>query len=154
MDFITAFSFIIFMALTPFAAMGVYWLGVRAGELIQARVDNEALRCVLLRLNDAVVTAVKDLEQSVVDEVKAAAEDGRISRGERRRIKEKAVRHVKSYLGPKGLKELGGVLGLWDLAVEDFIGSKVEAAVLDLRRTAAGNPSGAPSTATASSTDS
>jgi len=154
MDFITAFSFIIFMALTPFAAMGVYWLGVRAGELIQARVDNEALRCVLLRLNDAVVTAVKDLEQSVVDEVKAAAEDGRISREERRRIKEKAVRHVKSYLGPKGLKELGGVLGLWDLAVEDFIGSKVEAAVLDLRRTAAGNPSGAPSTATASSTDS
>lgn len=142
MDFITVFSFIIFMVLVPFAAMGVHWLGSRAGELIQARVDNEALRGVLLRLNDAVVTAVKDLEQTVVDEIKTAAEDGRISREERRRIKEKAVRHVKSYLGPKGLKELGSVLGLWDLAIEDFIGSKVEAAVLDLRRNSAPKPSG------------
>lgn len=141
MDFITVFSFIIFMVLVPFAAMGVHWLGSRAGELIQAKVDNEALRGVLLRLNDAVVTAVHDLEQTVVNEVKAAAEDGRISREERRRIKEKAVRHVKSYLGPKGLKELGSVLGLWDLAVEDFIGSKVEAAVLDLRKSSAPKPS-------------
>jgi len=154
MEFVTVFSFIIFMVLVPFAAMGVHWLGSRAGELIQARVDNEALRSVLLRLNDAVVTAVKDLEQTVVDEVKAAAEDGRISREERRRIKEKAVRHVKSYLGPKGLKELGSVLGLWDLAIEDFIGSKVEAAVLDLRRTATAGPSGDASAAPASSTDS
>ena len=137
MDFIAVFSFIIFMVLVPFAAAGVHWLGSRAGDLIRAKVDNEALRGVLLRLNDAVVTAVKDLEQTVVDEMKVAAEDGRISREERRRIKDKAVRHVKSYLGPTGLKELGNVLGLWDLAVEDFIGSKVEAAVLDLRRAGA-----------------
>lgn len=140
MDFINAFSFIIFMALVPFAVMGVVWLGGRAGDLIKAKVDNEALRGVLLRLDDAVVTAVKDLEQTVVDEVKAAAEDGRISREDRRRIKEKAVRQVKSYLGPKGLKEMGSVLGLWDLAVEDFIGSKVEAVVHDLRRVAAEPP--------------
>jgi len=137
MEFVTVFSFIIFMVLVPFTVMGVHWLGSRAGDLIRAKVDNEALRGVLLRLNDAVVTAVKDLEQTLVDQVKAAAEDGRISREERRRIKDKAVRHVKSYLGPTGLKELKDVLGLWDLAVEDFIGSKVEAAVLDLRRAGA-----------------
>ena len=137
MEFVTVFSFIIFMVLVPFAAAGVHWLGSRAGDLIRAKVDNEALRGVLLRLNDAVITAVKDLEQTLVDEVKLAAEDGRISREERRRIKDKAVRQVKSYLGRTGLKELKDVLGLWDLAVEDFIGSKVEAAVLDLRRAGA-----------------
>ena len=136
MEFVTVFSFIIFMVLVPFAAAGVHWLGSRAGDLIRAKVDNEALRGVLLRLNDAVITAVKDLEQTLVDEVKLAAEDGRISREERRRIKDKAVRQVKSYLGPTGLKELGAVLGLWELSVEDFIGSKVEASVLDLKRTA------------------
>ena len=140
MEFVTVFSFIIFMVLVPFAAAGVHWLGSRAGDLIRAKVDNEALRGVLLRLNDAVITAVKDLEQTLVDEVKLAAEDGRISREERRRIKDKAVRQVKSYLGPTGLKELKDVLGLWDLAVEDFIGSKVEAAVLDLRRAEATIP--------------
>ena len=136
MDFITAFSFIIFLVLVPLTAIGVTWLGGRVGELIQAKVSNETLRGVLLRLDDAVVTAVKDLEQTIVAEAKAAASDGKISREEARRIKDKAVRQVKSYLGPDGLKELGAVLGLWELSVEDFIGSKVEASVLDLKRIA------------------
>ena len=136
MDFITAFSFIIFLVLVPLTAIGVTWLGGRVGELIQAKVNNETLRGVLLRLDDAVVTAVKDLEQTIVADAKVAAADGKISREEARRIKDKAVRQVKSYLGPDGLKQLGTVLGLWELSVEDFIGSKVEASVLDLKRTA------------------
>jgi len=136
MDFITAFSFIIFLVLVPLTAIGVTWLGGRVGELIQAKVNNETLRGVLLRLDDAVVTAVKDLEQTIVADAKVAAADGKISREEARRIKDKAVRRVKSSLGPDGLKQLGSVLGLWELSVEDFIGSKVEASVLDLKRTA------------------
>ena len=136
MDFISAFSFIVFLVLVPLTAIGVAWLGGRVGELVQAKVGNEALRGVLLRLQDAVVTAVKDLEQTIVADAKAAASDGRISREEARRIKDKAVRQVKSYLGPTGLKQLGEVLGLWELSVEDFIGSKVEASVLDLKRAA------------------
>ena len=136
MDFISAFSFIVFLVLVPLTAIGIAWLGGRVGELVQAKVGNETLRGVLLRLQDAVETAVKDLEQTVVADAKAAASDGRISREEGRRIKDKAVRQVKSYLGPTGLKQLGEVLGLWELSVEDFIGSKVEASVLDLKRAA------------------
>ena len=136
MDFIIVFSFIIFMVLVPFASMGVHWLGARAGELIQARVDNERLRTILLRLDDAVVTAVKDLGQTLVGELRARTKDGKLSREDRRHLKETAVRHVKTYLGSTGLKELGRVLGLWELSVDDLIKSKVEATVHDLKRAA------------------
>ena len=140
MDFITVFSFIVFLCLVPFAAMGVHWLGTRAGEMFQAKVRmteaivrNERLRAVLQRLDDAVVTAVKDIEQTLVAEAKALAADGKLSREDRRRLKEAAVRRIKTFLGSAGLKELGEVLDVWELSVEDFIGAKVEANVLDMK---------------------
>lgn len=140
MDFITVFSFIVFLCLVPFAAMGVHWLGTRAGDLFQAKVHmteafvrNERLRAALLRLDDAVVTAVKDIEQTLAAEAKALAADGKLSREDRRRVKEAAVRRVKTFLGSAGLKELGDVLDVWELSVEDFIGAKIEANVLDMK---------------------
>jgi hypothetical protein len=61
---------------------------------------------VLVRLDDAVVTAVKDLQQTVVAEIKAVTADGKISEAEKQRIKDAAVANVKSYLrcrrSPKG----------------------------------------------------
>jgi len=143
MDFITVFSFIVFLCMVPFAAMGVHWLGSRAGEMFQAKVRmteaivrNERLRAVLQRLDDAVVTAVKDIEQTLVAEAKALAADGKLSREDRRRLKEAAVRRIKTFLGSAGLKELGEVLDVWELSVEDFIGAKVEANVLDMKHAA------------------
>jgi hypothetical protein len=59
-----------------------------------------------------VVTAVKDLQQTVVAEIKAATADGKISEAEKQRIKDAAVANVKSYLGTKGIRVLAEVLGL------------------------------------------
>lgn len=136
MDFITVFSFIVFLVLVPFAATGIHWLGARAGELIQAKVKNERLHAALLRLEDAVVTAVKDVEQTLVVEYRALARDGKLSREDRRRLKETAVRKVKTFLGSAGLKELGNVLDVWEMSVEDLIGAKVEATILDMKTAA------------------
>jgi hypothetical protein len=140
MDFVIVFSFIVFLCLVPFAAMGVHWLGVRAGDLVQAKVRlteaairSERLRAVLLRLDDAVVTAVMDIEQTLAAESKAVAGDGKLCREDRRRLKEAAVRRVKTFLGSAGLKELGDVLDVWELGIEDFIGAKVEATVLEMK---------------------
>ncbi len=88
---------------------------------------------------NAVHTTVKNIQQTVVDDIKAASADGKISREEARRIKDNAIQQVLSYLGPKGCTELHGTLGLKDGAAESFIASKVEAAVHDLRRVAVGN---------------
>ena len=147
MDFINAFSFIVFLVLVPFAAMGVHWLGTRAGDLIQAKIHltqatlgNERLSAAILRLEDAVVTAVKDIEQTLVVEYRGLAADGKLSREDRRRLKETAVRRVKTFLGSAGLKELGNVLDVWELSVEDLIGAKIEATILDMKHGATPAP--------------
>lgn len=148
MDFITVFSFIVFLCLVPFAATGMHWLGTRAGDLLQAKIDltqatlgNERLSAAILRLEDAVVTAVKDIEQTLVVEYRGLAADGKLSREDRRRLKETAVRRVKTFLGSAGLKELGNVLDVWELSVEDLIGAKVEATILDMKHGAPPAPS-------------
>ena len=133
MDF-TGIALVTQQLLSPVLLAGLTWLVARAVALIRARVQNEFLRGVLLRLGDATLTATKELQQTVVDEIKAASADGKIVADERRRIKAAAVANVKSHLGPKGIAEFARILGLADGALDALIGAKVEAAVHDLRR--------------------
>lgn len=69
-------------------------------------------------------------------EYRELARDGKLSREDRRRLKETAVRKVKTFLGSAGLKELGNVLDVWEMSVEDLIGAKVEATILDMKTAA------------------
>lgn len=122
--------------LSPVLLAALTWAAAKAAELVRAKVKNEYLKGVLVRLDDAVFTAVKELQQSVVDEIKRASADGKITDEEKRRIKEKALTTVKSHLGNKGLAELAKILGLNGGGLDGLLSSKVEAAVHDLRRTA------------------
>ena len=125
--------------LSPVLLAALTWAAAKLAQLIRAKVKSEYLRGALVRLDDAVFTAVKDLQQSVVEEIKAASADGKITDDEKKRIKEKALVSVKSHLGTKGLSELATVLGLDGGAIEGFLSSKVEAAVHDLRRATTAN---------------
>lgn len=71
-----------------------FWRGDGVARLIRERVRNERLTRLLLRLDDMFLTVIKELQQTVVTELKAASADGRIGREERRCIKEAAVRQV------------------------------------------------------------
>ncbi len=124
--------------LSPVLLAGLTWLAARVAALIRVRIANEHLRGLLLRFQDAVLVATKDLQQTMVDEIKADSADGKISAAERQRIKAAAVANVKSHLGPKGVAELARILGLADGALDSLIGAKVEAAVHDLRIVAGG----------------
>lgn len=121
---------------SPVLLAALTWAAAKLAQLIRAKVQNEYLKGVLVRLDDAVFTAVKDLQQSVVEEIKAASADGKITDDEKRQIKERALASVKSHLGTKGLAEIAKVFGLEGGALETLLSSKVEAAVHDLRRTA------------------
>ena len=134
MDF-TDFALAALQIMSPVLLAGLTWLATRLAALIRLRIENEYLRGVLVRLDDAVLTATKELEQTVVAEIKAAAADGKISPAERERIKRTAITNVKSYIGPRGIAEVGRVLGLPDAALDCLITSKLEAAVHDLRHT-------------------
>lgn len=134
MDF-TDVALTALQVVSPVLVAALTWAAAKLATFIRSKVDNEYLRGVLVRLDDAVVTAVKDLQQTVVAEIKAATADGKISEAEKQRIKDAAVANVKSYLGTKGIRVLAEVLGLSGGALDSFLGSKVEAAVHDLRLT-------------------
>lgn len=122
--------------LSPVLLAALTWAAAKLAQFIRAKVQNEYLKGVLVRLDDAVFTAVKDLQQSVVEQIKAASADGKITDEEKKQIKDRALASVKSHLGTKGLAEVAKVLGLEGGALEGLLSSKVEAAVHDLRRTA------------------
>ena len=109
----------------------------KLAQFIRAKVQNEYLQGLLIRLDDAVVTAVKGLEQSVVEQIKAANADGKITNDEKKQIRDAAIAAVKSNLAANGLTELAKILGMQDAAMDGLFSSKIEAAVHDLRRTAA-----------------
>lgn len=121
--------------LSPLIMLGLGYVSKLLADLIKAKTKNEYLSGVLVRLNTAVMDAVKAIEQSVVEEIKRASADGMITDAERLSIKQTALNSVKAYLGVKGLNEVGRVLGLTDAAVEGLISDKIEAAVHDLKKT-------------------
>jgi hypothetical protein len=119
-------------------------------QLIRARVQNEYLQGLLIRLDDAVVTAVKDLQQRTVDRIKAASADGKISDDEKQQIRAAALAAVKSHLGANGRAEVAKILGLQGEGMDGLVSSKIEAAVHDLH-CAAASPGGAIRSGTPSS---
>ena len=56
----------------------------------------------------------------------------KITKEEGAKIKQDVIDRIKENFGMKGLKKLGGVLGLDAVGVTEMIEAKVEAAVLDV----------------------
>jgi hypothetical protein len=128
--------------LSPLLLAALTWLAAKAAQLINAKVKNEYLRGVLVRLDDAVLGAVREVHQVTVEELKAASADGKLTPDERARVKQVAIDAVKSHLGTKGLGELAKILGLGDGAVDKLLATRVEAAVHDLKRARANHMNG------------
>lgn len=118
----------------PFVVGAFGYLGRLLTVYIDKRIKNQALANILIRVNDAVVTAVKATEQQVVKELKAASADGIITEEEKVRIKQAAIGNILSYLGDGGLNEVKKVFNLNDAGVDKMLNDKVEAAVLDVKK--------------------
>jgi len=120
-------------ALSPVLLALLSWLSVRAAQLVKAKVKNEYVSGVLRRLDDAVFVAVREVEQVAVGQLKAASSDGALSPDDRRSVKGAALGAVRSYLGFKGLLEIGKILGLKNDELDRVVEARVEAAVYELR---------------------
>jgi hypothetical protein len=123
--------------LSPILLAALTAASAKLAQLIRAKVQNEYLKGLLIRLDDAVLTTVKDLEQSMVEQIKAASADGKITDDEKKQIRDAALTAVKSNLGTKGRAEVAKILGLQGGGMDGLLSSKIEAAVHDLHRTAA-----------------
>lgn len=97
-------------ALSPLLLAALSWLSLRIAALISAKVKNERVQGILVRLDDAVFLAVREVEQVFVSMLKTASEDGVLTAEERRQAKDAALQAARSYLGTRGLAELGKVL--------------------------------------------
>ncbi|MDX2087854.1 MAG: hypothetical protein SFX73_08390 [Kofleriaceae bacterium] len=123
----------IFKLLSPILLGAFTWVAAKLGQWINARVRNEYLRGVLTRLDDTVVSVVREIHQVTVDALKAATVDGKLPPSARDTVKQAAISAIKSHLGAKGLNELARVLGLDVQGVDRLIGTKIEATVHDIK---------------------
>jgi hypothetical protein len=66
----------VFEALSPLLLAALTWVAAKAAQYIAAKVKNEYVRGVLVRLDDAVVAAVREVQQVTVEAIKAGAPTG------------------------------------------------------------------------------
>jgi hypothetical protein len=119
--------------LSPILMAALTWAATRVSRFISERIRNEKLRGVLLRLDDVVMSVVKETFQVTVEALKAATPDGKLPAATAGTIKAAALTAIKAQLGPKGLGELTETLGLTPDAADRLLSTKVEAAVYSIK---------------------
>lgn len=120
-------------ALAPVLMAALTWAGLKVAGLINAKTKNEYLRGVFLRLNDAVLAAVRETEQTIVAQLKTAAADGKLTDDEKRDVKRAALDSVKAHFGPSGMSDIAKTLDLGEDSLEKMISARLEAAVHDMK---------------------
>ncbi len=126
-------------ALSPVLLGVLTWTAARLSRLIEARATEERVRGALLRLDHAVSTVVRELQQVTVDALKTASRDGKLGANVPSMLQRAALWRVRQHLGAKGIADLARVLGLDAQSVDRLIGTRVEAAVYDLKRQLSGH---------------
>ena len=118
------------------------WACCRAANYFKAHTKNLQTQAVLLRLNDAVATAVESVEQTVVANYKdlsspeiVAQANGPVhmSKAACSSAKSIALDRIQSNLGTRGMSETMQVLGIESSSTMlAILGDKIEAHVLRL----------------------
>lgn len=114
----------------PLISAGVTFSLTAIGIYFNSKYQGNKLAQALVLLDQVVIEVVKELNQTVVEELKKAKSDGKLTRDEAEQIKCKAVDLVLKRLGIGMIKILENNLGV----VVDLIGTKIEAAVHDLKK--------------------
>jgi hypothetical protein len=104
------------------------WVSPKFREWIKAKIANEKVEGILLRLEGFVEKVVVELDQTIVDQLK---KDGKWNAEEAAKVKALALEKVKSYLGEAGVKEAMAILGLTSPLLEQLLITLIEAAVRD-----------------------
>ena len=117
----------------PFIVV-LLWLGIQMALLLYTRRQNEQFSTALLRLNDAAQNTVKEIQQVVAGDFKAARVDGRLKGDTAHELRAAAVKSLVAQLGPLGLRELRRALGLSrKTPIDRMLVGRLEAAVYDLK---------------------
>lgn len=105
----------------------------RVELMIEQRVGSEQVRTVLLQLNDAVFDAVGEIKQSVVDDLKESAADGKLTGDEARRVANSAKKKVLEYLPGEAVERLKDIFALDATGIDEMVERKIERAVASFK---------------------
>lgn len=93
---------------------------------VKIKTDNALVENALTRISNTVQTVVDSLEQTVVAELRSASSDGKLTKEDAAKIKQKAMNTVMAQLP-------GAIVSAAELGVNDvrvLVESKIEQAVL------------------------
>ncbi len=114
----------------PFVSTGITILLSMAGLYLHRNYQTSKLTQALIIVDQIVIDVVQELNQTVVDDLKAAKADGKLTRDEAEQIKHKAIELVLKKMGGDILKTLQAYMG----PITNLLASKIEAAIFDAKR--------------------
>lgn len=113
----------------PVVGLVIAWASLKLPEWVKAKVKNETVEGVFLRLTTLAFTVVQEVQQTFVSTLVDPTPE------QLKEARDKAIDTIKSHLGPKGLAEIKNALKLSDdSAVEKLITSFIESAVRSLKQ--------------------
>lgn len=130
MNELSSFGVQALQALSPLLLALISWGALKLANLIQAKVKNEKIQGMLLRLDYAAEASVKEIQQTFISNL-----DPSKPKESMMQAKEMALQSLKNFMGPKGLAELAVILGLKQTSAEfeNVLATKIESKVLDLK---------------------
>jgi hypothetical protein len=100
---------------------------------IHAHTKAGLTQTILIKVSDIIETVVRELMEIVVTDAKAASIDGKLTPEEIRKIRDDALAKVKAFLGPDGLKEIMGILGITPSTIDSYLTSKINSTVQQVK---------------------
>jgi len=119
-------TLIVLIAMGSVLSLVLLWVSPKLRTWIAAKITNEKVEGILLRLEDFVTNVVLELDQTIVDQLK---KDGKWNAEEAAKVKALALEKVKSYLGADGVHEALVILGIDAPTFEKLLSSLIEACV-------------------------
>ena len=97
---------ILIEAVLPMIVAVLGTVGAWAINALRRKLDSDLCQAVLNRVQDVGAVVVREIEQTIVPEVKKAMADGKLSPEEAERIREIAITRVMLYLGGEDVYRL------------------------------------------------
>ena len=124
---------LIFQTLQPILLTALTYATTKIGQLVRKKIKDADDQAAAIEIADAVVATVKELDQTLVEELKKASPDGSLSPEQKARIKAQALGALKRQLPAKVLAALLRKLNFSTSATDSYLSSRLEAAVHDRR---------------------
>ena len=109
------------------------WAAGRVATYFAAKTQSQQVGTAISSANDAVLTVVAELEQTMVATLKSKSGQGTLTAKDVDEVRAAALDKVMSYLGPNGVALISKALGIPNDKLGDWLQGKIQAAVYSMR---------------------